>query len=249
MNLGLAALMTTITLAVGSRANRWLGGPRGVEARGHDDDALPTDQQPQTITISRRSRRAAFAVGTVVAVLIDPVLPIGFVVIAMSWPRVRSLLLERRRRGEIMRAVPDAIELLVLMIRAGLTPRHAVIGLVDQAPRPIRPGFVEVERRLHRGDGLADALRGLPEVLGAPLDPVADTLAIAERHGTPIGDALTQLSAEVRQQRRRAAEADARKLPVRLSFPLVFCTLPSFVLVAIAPAILAALSSLGDSTW
>ena len=49
---------------------------------------------------------------------------------------------------------------------------------------------------------------------------------------------------EARQHRRRGAEAAARELPVRLSFPLVLCTLPAFVLVAIVPLLVGALSSL-----
>ena len=60
---------------------------------------------------------------------------------------------------------------------------------------------------------------------------------------------LDQLAVEVRASRRRLDQADARKLPVRLSFPLVACTLPSFVLLAIAPAVIAAISSLGGSAW
>jgi tight adherence protein C len=197
-----------------------------------------------------RGRRVGWVVPAIATLLVDPVLLLGVgVVVVVALPRLRRIADDRKRRGAVTRSVPDAIELLILMMRAGLTPRQAIEASVAQAPEPIRPGFVEVERRLHRGEALADALRGLPETSGPSLDSVADTLAISVRHGTPIGDALTQLSVEVSQQRRRAAEADARKLPVRLSFPLVFCTLPSFVLVAIAPAVLAALSSLGDSTW
>lgn len=243
MNILPALLVTGLVLVVGGRVRTTLADPRRVNG---------PDQRPmrlRRIPLRRYPRHAVVAVTVIVALLIDPVLPFGAGVVVLAWPRLRILLDERERRARVASAIPDAIELLVLMIRAGLTPRQAVEGSVRQAPRSIRPGFVEVDRRLHRGDGLAEALRGLPDVLGPGLDPIADTLAIAERHGTPIGDALTQLSAEVRQQRRRAAEADARKLPVRLSFPLVFCTLPSFVLVAIAPAVLAALSSLGDSTW
>ena len=47
-----------------------------------------------------------------------------------------------------------------------------------------------------------------------------------------------------RAARRRLGEAAARRLPVRLTFPLVTCTLPAFVLLAIAPAVLGALSTL-----
>ena len=64
-----------------------------------------------------------------------------------------------------------------------------------------------------------------------------------------MADVLTQLSVETRATRRRLDEAAARALPVKLSFPLVVCTLPSFVLLAIAPAVLAALSSLGNNAW
>ena len=58
---------------------------------------------------------------------------------------------------------------------------------------------------------------------------------------------LESLAHEARASRRRQHEATARRLPVRLSFPLVVCTLPSFVLLAIAPAVIAALSSLSLS--
>ena len=64
-----------------------------------------------------------------------------------------------------------------------------------------------------------------------------------------MADVLTQLSVETRATRRRLDEAAARSLPVQLSFPLVVCTLPSFVLLAIAPAVLAALSSLSSNDW
>ena len=52
---------------------------------------------------------------------------------------------------------------------------------------------------------------------------------------------------DIRTERRRHAERHARTLPVRLAFPLVLCTLPSFVLVAIVPALLGAVSTLRGS--
>ena len=55
---------------------------------------------------------------------------------------------------------------------------------------------------------------------------------------------LDRLAVDARAARRRLGEAEARRLPVRLTFPLVSCTLPSFVLLAIAPAVLGALSTL-----
>lgn len=243
MNSSLANATAVIVVLLGYRLRQRLVVARSINGEPARERPLPT------LGLSAQQRHSGLLIIVLIGLAIDPMLCCGAVAVGVMWPKLRRVAEGRQRRARITATVPDAIELLVLMIRAGLTPRQAVEASAFQAPGPVRPGFVEVERRLHRGDGLADALRSLPEVLGPSLNSVADTLAIAERHGTPISDALVQLSQEVRQQRQRSAEADARKLPIRLSFPLVFCTLPSFVLVAIAPAVLAALSSLGDSTW
>jgi hypothetical protein len=73
---------------------------------------------------------------------------------------------------------------------------------------------------------------------------LADGLAAADRDGLPLSPILDRLATEARQQRRRRADTLARQLPIRLSLPLVLCTLPSFVLLAVAPLLLAAIASL-----
>ena len=66
---------------------------------------------------------------------------------------------------------------------------------------------------------------------------------MTDRAGLAFGPAIARLADDARDHRRRLAEAAARELPVRLSFPLVLCTLPSFALVAIVPLLVGALSS------
>lgn len=166
---------------------------------------------------------------------------------AISWPRVRRIVAARAHQRRIDAALPDAIEMLVLVVHAGLTPHQGVVLLSDRAPVPIRPALHEVRRRMSRGAPLAEALDALPDLLGHGAAIVADTLAMAERYGTPIARALEQLALDVRERRRRLAEADARRLPVKMAFPLVVCTLPSFVLIAIAPAVMAAIGSLNST--
>jgi tight adherence protein C len=140
--------------------------------------------------------------------------------------------------------MPDAIELLVLCIHAGRSPTQAVDELARRAPPAVRSGFVAVERKRHRGHGLADALTELPAVLGPRARELAATVATADREGLPLAPMLDQLAAEARAARRRQGEAAARRLPVTLSFPLVTCILPAFVLLALAPAVLGAISTL-----
>lgn len=156
----------------------------------------------------------------------------------------------RRRSGRSVEQVwPDAVELVVHALEAGLTPRQAMTHLVTHGPEPTRNGFAQVEHRAERGQPFADALRALPETLGPTAAGIADVIGTSDRYGLPLAPVLDRLARDARDARRRLDQIAARKLPVRLSFPLVTCTLPSFVLLAIAPPVVAALSSLGARAW
>ena len=139
--------------------------------------------------------------------------------------------------------MPDAVELLVLCIHAGCSPVQAVVAVAARAPPAARHVFAEVELGLHRGSTLVAAL-GVLTSAGPLGREVAAAIASADRDGTALAPVLDRLAADARAARRRLAEAEARRLPVRLTFPLVACTLPAFVLLAIAPAVLGALSTL-----
>jgi tight adherence protein C len=153
-------------------------------------------------------------------------------------------LTRRRRAPRSLDDLPDVIELVVIAVRAGTTPSAAIVAAAPLAPASIRPAFDEVAHRLGRGQRLADALGALVEALGPDTAGFVDALATADRYGLPIGPVLDRLADDIRAERRRAGERHARTLPVRLSFPLVTCTLPSFVLIAIVPALLGAVSTL-----
>ena len=153
----------------------------------------------------------------------------------------------RATRQAIEASMPDAIELMVMCLHAGLTPTQAVGELARLAPPAVRAGFVATVQRLHRGAGFADALAELSGHCGPSALALVSALGTAVRDGLPLAPVLDRLTDEANAGRRRAGEAAARRLPVRLSFPLVVCTLPSFVLLAIAPAVLGALSTVRGS--
>jgi tight adherence protein C len=69
-------------------------------------------------------------------------------------------------------------------------------------------------------------------------------LLTTERLGVPVGPVLARLAEEDRTALRRAAEAHARRIPVRLLFPLVFLVLPAFVLLTVVPGLAASLGRL-----
>jgi Flp pilus assembly protein TadB len=125
----------------------------------------------------------------------------------------------RRRQAAVEAALPDAVELLVLCIRAGCSPTQAVVELGARAPPPLRPAFAEVDLRLHRGQALADALGALESGAGRGGRDVARAIAGAERDGLPLAPVLDRLAADARAARRRLGEVEARRLPVRPRSP------------------------------
>lgn len=202
---------------------------------------------------SPRRRRIAFgtwAVGAALgAAMAGPIALCAIAAAALLVRRLGPIRAARQRHADTERSLPEAVDLLVLSIRVGLTPFQAMRDLVGIVDATIGDAFGEVVRRTERGQTFADALAALPERLGAPAGALADVIATSDRHGLALGPVLDLLTSETRAARQRLDQADARKLPVRLSFPLVACTLPSFVLLAIAPGVIAALSSLGASAW
>ena len=198
--------------------------------------------------LSRRGRIVLIVLGGAIAlVTVGPLVVAAVGGATMLVRRAQPGVAARRRTRTIDRALPDAIELFILTIQAGLSPVQATRELTASAPVEVREGFRLAVHRLERGEPFAQAVRALPERLGPGMVAFADLVGAADRYGTPMGPVLVSLAAEVRAARRRLDEADARRLPIRLSFPLVVCTLPSFVLLAIAPAVIAALSSLSVS--
>ena len=151
---------------------------------------------------------------------------------------------DRRATRAARRALPDVIELIIIGVRAGLTPAAAFTMSVDHAAPELRPALDAVTHEMQRGRRLSDALAVLPDILGPDAGFFTDALVTADRYGLPVGPMRDQLAAEVRADRSRQVQQQARTLPVKLAFPLVVCTLPSFVLLAIAPAVLGAVSTI-----
>ena len=192
----------------------------------------------------RRVRRWLWIIIPLAAAGIAPRLGLTVTLVALMsrrWSRVRRRARARRRAATDF---PDALDLLVLSIRAGYLPAQAIVEIAPFLPPALRPSFSAVDEAIRDGGRFAEALGELLTRLGPIARPLVDSLAAADRYGLPLAPVLERLSFEARQQRRRDVDAAARELPVRLAMPLVLCTLPSFVLLAIVPLLLGALSSL-----
>jgi hypothetical protein len=146
----------------------------------------------------------------------------------------------RVQRHAVERSVPLLLDVLTVAARAGCTPRVALRATTPWCPPATRGLLGDVERRCVLGVSLADSLDTLA-VEEPALASVAEALALSERSGAPTAELLQRLADEARADLRRRAEAHARRVPVRLLFPLVFLVLPAFGLLTVVPALLVGL--------
>ena len=181
------------------------------------------------------------------AALAGATLPLAAVpagLLAWALPAVLARREHRRRLAAIAADLPDVVDLLVLAVGAGLTVRLAVGAVARRSPGPLGAELARAGEEADLGRRLADALDDLPARAGEATRPLIGALIASERYGAPLGASLERLAHEVRADRRRRAEEAARKVPVKLLFPLVSCTLPAFGLLTVAPLIASAVRSL-----
>jgi tight adherence protein C len=155
-----------------------------------------------------------------------------------------------KRQESIRHALPDAIDLLVICMEAGLGIDQAMVRVGDEiklTSPPLAEEFQIINREQRAGKPRLDAWRSM--AARVDLDYVREFITMlvqTERFGTPIANALGQFADTVRLRRTQAAEEIAAKTGVKLLFPLIFCIFPSIFVVALLPAILGISKMLGD---
>jgi tight adherence protein C len=154
--------------------------------------------------------------------------------------------LSQKRQDILRKAMPDALDLLVICAEAGLS----LDASLDRVSREMGQSCLELAEEVGlTGVELgffpdrAKALQNLAERV--PLQGVmalTNTLIQTEKYGTPLAQALRILSAEMRDERMMAAEAKAAKLPATLTIPMILFILPPLFVVLIGPAALKVMS-------
>lgn len=195
-----------------------------------------------SLEISRRLGRAVLSAGLTLAVLAPAAPAVGAVVWAHPVWRERSR--RRRARAVLVGDLPDVTDLFMLAAGAGLTVPLAVEVVARRASGPFAVELARVVTEVALGRRLSDTLEEVPDRLGEEARPLVSALVAADRYGAPLLDGLERLGVELRHDRRRRAEEAARRVPVKLLFPLVLCTLPAFALLTVAPLLAGALGSL-----
>ena len=162
-----------------------------------------------------------------------------------------NLVLERlvARRQETLRfALPDALDLMVVSVEAGLGLDQAIQSVsreLSMTHKELCEEFALVTLEMRAGKRRADALRNLSDRTGqADIRQLVAILVQSDRFGTSMAESLRTHSDFLRVRRRQEAEERANKIGVKLVFPIFFCILPSMFIVAGGPAILQLLKHL-----
>jgi len=146
------------------------------------------------------------------------------------------------RKDALQRALPDALDLMVVCVEAGLGLDQA-IGRVGEEIRRGHPALCDelniLAMELRAGVSRQEALRNLAH--RTDLEEVRNLVALlvqTDRFGTSIGQALRVHADSMRTTRRLKAEELAAKLPVKLLLPLIFFIFPCILIVTVGPAII-----------
>ena len=167
----------------------------------------------------------------------------------------RSIILGRRAERRIAhdraQGLPTVVMLLSLATSAGQSPRGAVefvsrLADVDGPVGVVARDLAGVHQRLDAGASLDAAvlLASRGRAASPDIARVLDLLRRAEVDGASLQLQFEFLIRDLRRHRANALDETAQRLTVWMLFPLVLCILPAFVLLAVAPLLIEALSGL-----
>ena len=167
----------------------------------------------------------------------------GLAGLLLGW-LIPSYVLRRRarlRREELNRALPDALDLLVVCVEAGLGLNQALVKVGDEMSRisqALADEFTLVSLEIRAGAPREQALKNLGKRTGVKdIRALVAMLVQTDRFGTSIADSLKVHAEEVRSKRQQRAEEEAAKITTKIIIPLVIFVFPALFLVILGPAV------------
>jgi len=152
----------------------------------------------------------------------------------------------KKRKHNIVKALPDALDLLTISVEAGLAFDLALTRVADKWDNELSNEFKRALTDTRLGRSRRDALKDMAQRTG--VDDVQTFVAAiiqAEQLGVSIGKILRIQSDQMRIRRRQRAEEAAHKAPIKMLIPMAFLIFPSLFVVILGPAVPKLMSSLG----
>jgi tight adherence protein C len=167
-------------------------------------------------------------------------------------PRFILKRMIRDRQMRITLGLPDALDLTVICVEAGLALDQALMRVgqdLHHAHPDLSDEFHFVNLEMRAGKPRAEALRNLVDRTGVDdIRSLVGTLIQTDRFGTSVTQALRVYSDSLRTERRQRAEEQAAKTTIKMIPPLVVFVLPSIMFVTIGPAVISLIRQLGPAS-
>jgi tight adherence protein C len=150
------------------------------------------------------------------------------------------------RKGDILRALPDALDLLTISVEAGLGFDAALNKVAEKWDNELSQAFTRVLVEIQMGTLRRDALRKMAERAGVPeLTSFVAAIIQADQLGVSLARVLHIQSEQMRIRRRQRAEELANQAPIKMMIPLVFLIFPALFVVLLGPALPSLRSAFG----
>jgi len=178
------------------------------------------------------------------------IIPLVLAMVGFYLPNLWLRLKIAARKEKIMECFPDALDLMVICVEAGMGLDQAINRVGEEMKLncpPLSDEFKTLNMEMRMGKSRRDALRNM--AARTELDDVNSLVTLliqTDQFGTSIAQALRVHSDSMRVQRRQRAEEKAAKLPLKLLFPLIFFIFPSLFVVIMGPAMIQVFRVLGS---
>lgn len=145
----------------------------------------------------------------------------------------------RKRRDEVQKDLPDALDLLAVSVEAGLGFDAAISKLIEHMEGPLIDEFGLALSEMRVGEARQDALKKLSaRVDSQELSAFVRAIIQADQLGISLGRILRVQATDSRNKRQSAAEEKAMKAPIKMLFPTVMFIFPAMFIVVLGPAML-----------
>jgi len=152
----------------------------------------------------------------------------------------------RQRQDEIVKSLPDALDLLTITVEAGMGFDGAMQKVAEKWENHLSRGFSRVVQEMRLGVPRREALKNMDNSMEVP-DVTTFVAAIiqAETLGVSIAKILRVQSEQMRIRRRQRAEELANKAPIKMLFPMAFLIFPALFIILLGPAALVIMETPG----
>jgi tight adherence protein C len=165
-----------------------------------------------------------------------------FAAVLFFLPNFFVLIQLKKRKEEIRRHLPEAVDLLEICVSSGIgldMAWHIVSEEIRQVSKVLADAMSLTNFEINLGASRVEAMKHMAERTGADeLSSLATILIQTERFGTRIADTLRVFANSIREERNFTAEENAEKMAVKLLFPMVLFIFPAVIVTVAGPALI-----------